>query len=209
MAENPEKGVGDKPSLARKGMWKQAPNTVVFCVLGISILSTAPDNRRLGDVLQIAMPVAALVCASVQGSTKAFLGRYLILEVGIKTPKLTLGAHPVNRRPDGGRQGFPSGHTAAATFGAVHLLLHCAGLHPLAKGALVLAASFTGSSRIEAQRHTAWQVVAGTFWGWVAALLCFRAAGRQAQCLRRKLGQLAGSTNDKTGSNGLDRIGHD
>ncbi|MCZ8158823.1 MAG: phosphatase PAP2 family protein [Rhizobiaceae bacterium] len=192
MAESLEKGRAGKSGLARKGMWKQAPNTVVFCVLGISVLATAPDNRRLGDMLQIGIPVAALACASVQGGAKAFLGRYLFLEIGIKTPKLTLGAHPLNRRPDGGLQGFPSGHTAAATFGAVHLVVHCASLHPLAKGALVLAASFTGLSRVEAGRHTAWQVMAGTLWGWVSALICFGELRAKSRDLWRKVGLQTG-----------------
>lgn len=146
-------------------------NGVIASVLVLTVLTTIPDNRRLGDALQVVLPLAALACAAAQGKAPAILGRYVVLEVGIKGPKYLLGDHPMNKRPDGGGRGFPSGHTAAATFGAAHLLHHCAGLHPATKGIVLLGAAFTGGSRIEAGRHTLWQTVAGALWGWAIALL--------------------------------------
>jgi membrane-associated phospholipid phosphatase len=145
-------------------------NGLIAGVLVLTVLTTLPDNRRSGDALQVVLPLAALVCASAQGEVPAILGRYVVLEVGIKGPKYLLGDHPINQRPDGGGRGFPSGHTAAATFGAAHLLNHCAGLHPATKGIVLLGAAFTGGSRIEAGRHTLWQTVAGALWGWGIAI---------------------------------------
>lgn len=146
-------------------------NNVTGAVIILTVLTMIPDNRRLGDALQVVLPLAALACAAAQGEGLAILGRYVVLEVGIKTPKLTLGDHPMNMRPDGGGRGFPSGHTAAATFGAVHLLHHCARLHPATKGLALLGAAFTGGSRIEAGRHTLWQTIAGALWGWAVAVV--------------------------------------
>lgn len=153
-----------------KGRRQSPLSNVIGVVLALTVLTTVPNNQRLGDALQVVLPLAALACAAAQGEGLVILGRYVVLEVGIKTPKLTLGDHPMNLRPDGGGRGFPSGHTAAATFGAVHLLHHCSRLHPVTKGAALLGAAFTGGSRIEAGRHTLWQTIAGALWGWVVAV---------------------------------------
>lgn len=158
-------------------------NGVIASVLIVTVLTTVPDNRRLGDALQVVLPLAALACAAAQGKAKAVLGRYVVLEVGINAPKLALGDAPMNQRPNDDTQGFPSGHAAVATFGAAHLLRHCAGLHPATKGLALLGAAFTGGSRIESRHHTLWQTTVGAVWGWLAALVPFSILGR----LRRRL----------------------
>lgn len=166
-----------------RGRHRSPINNLIGVVLALTVLSTVPNNQRLGDALQVVLPLAALACASAQGEGLAILGRYVVLEIGIKAPKLTLGDHPMNLRPDGGGRGFPSGHTAAATFGAVHLLHHCSRLNPVTKGVALLGAAFTGGSRIEAGRHTLWQTTAGAIWGWLVAVAPWSAV----TWLRRKI----------------------
>lgn len=121
--------------------------------------------------MQIALPLAGWACAYANGQGVTYLGRYLVLEVGIKGPKFLLGDLPINQRPSGGDMGFPSGHTAAAAFGATGLVRSCLKQSPTAQATVILAAGFTGASRMDAQRHTIWQVLAGAFWGWAAQIL--------------------------------------
>jgi membrane-associated phospholipid phosphatase len=89
-------------------------------------------------------------------------------------------------RRDGGDKGFPSGHAAVASFGAMQIIKHCAALHPVTRAAAVGAAALTGGSRIEAGRHSLWQVMAGAIWGWATACLP-RAGLRGAARWMRKL----------------------
>lgn len=160
----------------RTPLWRSAPVNITTCAaVALALLVAVPDNRRMGTALHIALPVAAFVCGVMQGHAVNALARYVGLGVGIHLPKRSLGEHPLNLRPDGSERGFPSAHTAAATFGAVHLTHHCAGLHPVTKGMLLITAAFTGGSRIEAERHTLWQTMAGAGLGWVMALACWPA----------------------------------
>ena len=143
---------------------------VVGLVL-IIFLATPRDVEGIGDRLQIALPLAGWACAYATGQGVTYFGRYLILEVGIKGPKFLLGDLPINQRPNGGDMGFPSGHTAAATFGATALAQSCVRHSPTATAAVILGAGFTGASRMDADKHTIWQVLAGAVWGWLAQAL--------------------------------------
>lgn len=147
-----------------------------WALLVLLVLASGRVAERVGDSLQVALPVAAWGCAIAGGNGLQYFGRYILLEAGIKIPKLTLGDAPINQRPNGGSQGFPSGHTAAATFGATGLAVTCLNQSKLAQGTVLMAAAFTGTSRADADKHTAWQVLAGAVWGWfvqVAALSWF------------------------------------
>jgi membrane-associated phospholipid phosphatase len=158
------------PGLRRRGPL----NLAIVAALALAIATTVPDARRMGTALHLVLPAAALACGAVQGHVIGFLGRFAALGVGIHLPKRSLGDHPVNLRPDGDSRGFPSAHTAAATFGAVHLVYHCAGLHPGIKGLVLMAAGIAGGSRIETDRHTLWQTIAGAALGWGMAVLSLR-----------------------------------
>lgn len=160
--------------------WATLLNVGLCATLVLCVALAAPDNRRIGTALHIALPLAALACATLQGRPASAIGRFTVVAVGINLPKRSLGEHPINRRPDGGGRGFPSAHTAAATFGAVHLLYHCASLHPLTKGILLIGAAVAGGSRIEAGRHTLWQTIAGAALGWAAAALPWTLRRKQA-----------------------------
>lgn len=159
-------------------------DAVIAVLLVLTVLVTLPDNRRLGSGLQVILPLIALGCAVTQGETVEIVGRFVVLQIGIKGPKYVMGESPVSQRPDGGDRGFPSGHTAVATFGAMQLIKHCAALHPVTRAAAVAAAAVTGGSRIEAGRHSLWQTMAGAFWGWAVACLSLSALRRAGRRMR-------------------------
>jgi len=139
---------------------------VILGVLAATLLFTAPVAERYGDRLQIVLPVLALGCSVLTGSVGEYMVRLVGLEVVVHSTKLGLGERPINQRPDGGYKGFPSGHTAAASFGASALVHECIGKSPFVKGVVILGAAFTGASRIEADKHNIWQVLAGALTGW-------------------------------------------
>ncbi len=160
---------------------------MIVVLLALTVLATVPDNQRMGSALQVVLPLIALGCAATGGKTVESLGRFAVLQVGVKGPKHLFGESRISHRPDGGNNGFPSGHTAVATFGAAQMVRHCAGLHPVTKAAAVAAAAFTGGSRIESGRHSLWQTMAGAVWGWAIACLPlagFRGAGRWIRRVR-------------------------
>lgn len=136
----------------------------------------ARNAEKIGDNLQIALPLTGLACAAAEGRGVQYFGRFLLLEVGIHSGKNLLGDHPINIRPSGGDRGFPSGHTSAAAFGATALVQGCLKSNKTAQAATVIAAGFVGTSRIEHGAHTALQVVAGAILGFVvqaASLVAF------------------------------------
>jgi membrane-associated phospholipid phosphatase len=108
-------------------------NAVIAFLPVLTVLAIVPDNRRPGDALQIVFPGIALGCAAARGKTVESLGRFVVLPAGIRGPKHVPGDSPISQRPDGGDRGFPSGHAAVATFGAVQLLQHCAALDPVTR----------------------------------------------------------------------------
>jgi membrane-associated phospholipid phosphatase len=166
-------------------------DAVIIVLLVLTVLATAPDNRRMGSALQVVLPLIALGCAATRGKALDSLGRFAVLQVGVKGSKSLFGESAISRRPDGGDRGFPSGHTAVATFGAAQVIRHCAPLHPVTNAAALAAAAFTGGSRIESGRHSLWQTMAGAAWGWAVACLPLaglRGAGRWISRIRGRHG---------------------
>lgn len=153
---------------------------IIFAVLGLIAVTTAPNVEKLGDRYQVALPLLALGCEVVNGSGVEYLGRYAVMFVGLHGTKQALGNTPINHRPNGGLEGFPSGHTATATFGAASLMQSCVTGAPVAQVVVALAAAYTGGSRIETHWHTLFQVMAGAIWG----ILCSMALRRDT-ALRR------------------------
>ncbi len=107
-----------------------------------------------------------------------YLGRYVLLETIVKGSKFGLGDAPINQRPNGGNKGFPSGHTAAASFGATALITTCLKSSHVAQMVAVVAAGFVGTSRVDAGKHTPWQVLAGALVGWATQILALTAFDR-------------------------------
>lgn len=118
-----------------------------------------------GDILQIALPVAAAVCAQHQHRLASYAVGFAAQTAVAQSFKYGLGDAPLNQRPNGTSHGFPSGHTAAAFSGATDLSTHCApGNVPLALSA-VGAAALVGASRVHADEHDMVQVLAGAALG--------------------------------------------
>ena len=160
---------------------------IVAAALILALALVRPGAERYGDSIQNALPVAGLVCAAAGGGTADYLLRSLVLAAGIHGPKNALGDAPLNRRPNGSDEGFPSGHTAAATFGASAIVRTCVSHAPVFQAAVVVAAGFVGTSRVDAGKHTIWQVLAGAIWGLLADR-AFRGLGRGSwSAVRRRL----------------------
>ncbi|MCP5038340.1 MAG: phosphatase PAP2 family protein [Rhodobacteraceae bacterium] len=141
-------------------------NYIILAVLTLTVLFTPPIAERYGDRLQVALPLLGLGCAVVTGGAGEYLVRFLVLEIAIHGPKNALGDLPINQRPWGGNKGFPSGHSASAAFGASALVHECVQKSPFVKGAVIIAAGFVGTSRVESGAHNIWQVLAGILTGW-------------------------------------------
>ncbi len=134
--------------------------------LGAAPATAGSTFETYGDVMQFVLPGAAAFCAGRQGD----LGPYSIRLVGqiavTQGLKYGLGDAPVNQRPNGGTHGFPSGHTAAAFYGASYLANNC--LRPGGQKALVYGlAVAVGASRLQADQHDLAQVAAGALVGYM------------------------------------------
>jgi len=144
---------------------------LVLVALVVVGLRTDPRTvEHWGDNYQIALPVLALACEATNGGALEYAGRYAVMFVGLHGTKRALGETPLNARPRGGYEGFPSGHTATATFGAANLMTSCVKRQPVVQTAIALAAGYTGASRIATGWHDIWQVMAGAIWGILCAL---------------------------------------
>jgi len=120
----------------------------------------------VGDVLQIALPVAAAVCAVRKREFWPYAGRFAGQALLVEGVKSGLGKSTLNRRPNGSYNGFPSGHTAAAFYGASYLSRQCLqnkGQKAIAYG----LAAVVAASRMQANKHNLGQVVAGALVGYM------------------------------------------
>ncbi len=136
---------------------------MVACSL-VTSAQAGDSFTKAGDILQIALPVAALVCATRKHDFTPAAWRFIGQEVAVEASKHALGNAAINQRPNGGTHGFPSGHTAAAFYGASYLSRQC--MHT--KGGKILAfglATLVGASRVHGDNHTVGQVLAGALVG--------------------------------------------
>ncbi len=161
-------------------------NVLVIIILCITVAFSGTKSEKIGDNLQIALPVMALVCSAVNGEAGSLLLRYIGVEMVLKSSKHGLGDAAINIRPNGGTMGFPSRHTAAAAFGASSLVHSCITANPWVKGVVIISGGFVGASRIEAGAHFLFQVLAGALLGWL---------GERSHVLFRRLRVLFGRQN--------------
>ncbi|WP_281840555.1 phosphatase PAP2 family protein [Sinisalibacter aestuarii] len=160
-------------------------NQVILVVLAGVLALTPPIPERWGDTLRFALPTLGFGCAVLTGNGIEYLGRLALLNAAIYAPKTALADTPINIRPNGETRGFPSGHSAAAAFGASAIVAECARSSPVTATAVILAAGFTGASRVDADKHNPWQVLAG----WTLGVLVERGFRRRIGAwLRRKRG---------------------
>ena len=157
---------------------------IIFIVFLFS-LSLQASNRaiyiieKVGDVLQFMPAIAAIYSLSIRdyeglkelaigfGSTLGvvLISKESLQAISKKYPTQVL----FSQRPSGSNfKGFPSGHTASA-FSAVGFLQKRYGWK-FALPTAILGA-FVGYSRIQAQKHTAFQVVAGAMLGFAVSYL--------------------------------------
>lgn len=163
---------------------------VILALLALALAAGSLRPERVGDRLQVALPLLAWACAANRGEAAEYLLRYGVMFVSAHGAKQGLGGAQMNRRPNGGAEGFPSAHTSTAVLGASRLASDCLALHPLGQAAVVFAAAFVGGSRIEAGKHDIWQVLAGALLG----LACDRALRRPTPVrarVARGLGRVA------------------
>jgi membrane-associated phospholipid phosphatase len=139
---------------------------VLLGVLAVAVLLTPPRAERYGDTMQVVLPLMALACEAKAGAAGEFVLRYAAMFTLAHGTKNALGQAAINQRPDERGKGFPSAHTSTAVLGASALVHGCLRNQPVAQGIVLVAAGFVGASRIEADRHDIWQVLAGALLGW-------------------------------------------
>ncbi len=129
----------------------------IFCS-SISCRAYAGDGiKTSGDILQLVLPAAAGGMAIGHKDRTGFID---LAESGI----VTLGAtyslkYSINeRRPDGGSQSFPSGHTSSSFCAAEFIDRRYGWAYGVPSFAI---ASFVGYSRVESKRHYTRDVIAG------------------------------------------------
>jgi membrane-associated phospholipid phosphatase len=132
--------------------------------LGAVLVLAPPAGARAsdaietaGDVLQVVLPATAYVTTAVHKDGEGALAytKAAALTLGVTyTLKYTVD----EERPNGGAHSFPSGHTSISFSAAEFLRKRYGWEYGLPAYA---AAAFVGYSRVEADEHWWWDVVAG------------------------------------------------
>lgn len=140
------------------------------CVAALGIvLAAAPavadPVESFGTAMKYGLPLAAAACAADQHRFEDFAVRGILQVALVWGMKTYFDGQPISRRPSGAGKGFPSGHTAAAFFGASDLAGKCFDDKPWAGAAAYGAAGLTGWSRVHAGEHTPAQVFSGALVG--------------------------------------------
>jgi membrane-associated phospholipid phosphatase len=129
----------------------------LFTTFSSSPLFAVDKTEDAGSMLQYILPAAAagLTLVYKDGEGAVQLGESLVVTMGITTAL----KYAVNeKRPTGGGQSFPSGHTSFSFSAAEFIRERYGWEYGLPAYAL---ASFVGYSRVEANKHYAHDVAAG------------------------------------------------
>ena len=137
----------------------------VVCGLAAASPAGADPFERFGTAMKYGLPLAAAACAADQDRLEDFAVRGVLQAALVWGMKEFFDGAPVSLRPSGEGKGFPSGHTAAAFFGASDLAGKCFEDKPLAGAAAYGAAGLTGWSRVHAGEHVPQQVFMGALIG--------------------------------------------
>ena len=131
---------------------------ILISILFISTILPYSDARKAGDILQMALPIAAISSTYYMDDSdgfKSFLKSYTITAASTYLLKIT--THKL--RPDGSDYlSFPSGHTSSAFAGASFVHFRYGFKYSIP---LYLLASFTGYSRVESNKHYTEDVITG------------------------------------------------
>lgn len=139
--------------------WKKL---IAFFLLLVSTTTFASQTiEQMGDIGQFVLPGAALTAVLFHHDKKGalqFAESYAatIATVYILKPLIN------EKRPNGGHDSFPSGHTASAFAGAAFLQMRYGWKYGIPA---YLGAAFVGYSRIESRNHWIQDVVAGAVLG--------------------------------------------
>lgn len=134
----------------------------VFIVLTQSAWTQNKNVETAGDVLLYAMPAVALGSTVIIGDGK---GTWQFAKGFVLNQAVTIGLkYAINKpRPyDNGDKAFPSGHTSTTFQSAAFIQRRYGWKYGIPA---YLLASFTGYSRINANKHDGWDVLAGAIIG--------------------------------------------
>lgn len=137
--------------------------TFVFCLFGqLQLNAQSPVIESTGDILLFALPATALGSTLIIGDKE---GTWQFTKGFVLNQALTLGLKYATdkKRPfNNGDRAFPSGHTSTTFQSASFIQRRYGWKYGIPAYAL---ASFTGFSRINAQKHDGWDVLAGALIG--------------------------------------------
>lgn len=134
-------------------------------VAGLALPVQAEGLERFGTTMKYGLPLAAAVCAADQDRLEDFALRGLVQAAVVLGLKTLFDGTPLGTRPTGEGRGFPSGHAAAAGFGAADLAGKCWDDRPELGAAAYGAAGLTAVSRVQAGEHTPDQAMMGALIG--------------------------------------------
>ena len=137
----------------------------MLCAATLAAPAAADPFENFGTAMKYGLPLAAAVCAVDQDRAEDFVIRGVLQAALVLGMKHYFDGQPISRRPSGEGEGFPSGHTAAAFFGAADLAGKCFEDQPEAGAVAYGAATAAGWSRLHAGEHTPQQVWAGALIG--------------------------------------------
>nr|WP_318272772.1 phosphatase PAP2 family protein [Paracoccus saliphilus] len=132
---------------------------------GLAGPGAADPLERFGTTMKYGMPLAAAVCAADQDRLEDFAIRGAVQVGLVLALKALTDGSGLGQRPTGEGRGFPSGHAAAAGFGAADLAGKCFVDEPALGAVAYGAAGLTAFSRVQAGEHSTEQALAGSLIG--------------------------------------------
>ncbi|WP_299359495.1 phosphatase PAP2 family protein [uncultured Paracoccus sp.] len=143
------------------GGTRNAMRVALAAGLMVTTPAAADPFEQFGTAMKYGLPLAAAACAVDRDRLPDFAlrgGLQVALVLALKHSVVG----PLGQRPGGGGGGFPSGHAAAAGFGAADLARHCVRDSDAARIGLLGAALLAAASRVDADEHTPAQAAAGS-----------------------------------------------
>ncbi len=134
----------------------------LLCVGGPDIRAQSEAIETAGDVLLFAMPASALGSSLIIGDTR---GTWQFTKGFLLNQGVTFALKAALNKPrpfDNGDNAFPSGHTSTTFQAASFIQRRYGWAYGIPAYAL---AGFTGFSRLNAQKHDGWDILAGAALG--------------------------------------------
>lgn len=127
--------------------------------------AAADPLEDFGTAMKYGLPAMAAVCAVHDDRVEDFAVRGILQAAIVYGMKQVFDGSPISRRPSGEGEGFPSGHSSMAAFGAADLAGKCFEDEPAAGAVAYGAAGLTAISRVRAGEHTPAQAMTGALIG--------------------------------------------